>query len=60
MKPDHNDNQLYQEIIKVLGLKNECKVDYDIVKRSIDARHKPEIIYVYSVDVKSVELIQEY
>lgn len=54
MKPDHNDNQLYQEIIKVLGLKNECKVDYDIVKRSIDARHKPEIIYVYSVDVKSV------
>lgn len=29
-------------------------VDFEISKRSIDSRHKPDIYYIYSVDVKGV------
>lgn len=30
-------------------------IDFEVVKRSIDSRHKPQIYYIYSVDVKSVK-----
>ena len=54
LRPDHSDIQLEHMVKKTLGLKDEYKVVYEIVKRSIDARHKPDIMYVYSVDVKRV------
>ena len=54
LKPDHSEEQLVQAIKKTLGLKNEYKMEYDVVKRSIDARHKPDIMYVYSIDVKKI------
>ena len=34
MKPDHNDNQLYQEIKKVLGFKNKLK-EYQLISNNI-------------------------
>lgn len=46
-----NESRLKQLIIKKLKLKNQ-EFSYEIVKKSIDARKKPEIFYVYSVDVK--------
>lgn len=54
LRPDHGDIQLEHMVKKTLGLKDEYNVVYEIVKRSIDARHKPDIMYVYSVDVKRV------
>ena len=54
LRPDHSDIQLEHMVKKTLGLKDEYNVVYEIVKRSIDARHKPDIMYVYSVDVKRV------
>lgn len=54
LRPDHSDIQLEYMVKKTLGLKDEYNVVYEIVKRSIDARHKPDIMYVYSVDVKRV------
>lgn len=54
LRPDHGDIQLEHMVKKTLGLKDEYNVVYEIVKRSIDARHKLDIMYVYSVDVKRV------
>ena len=54
LKPDHSKEQLSLMLKKTLGLKNEYQIEYDVVKRSIDARHKPYIMYVYSVDVKKI------
>ena len=54
LKPDHSKEQLLLMLKKTLGLKNEYQIEYDVVKRSIDARHKPYIMYVYSVDVKKI------
>ena len=28
------------------------KLDYKIVKKSIDARYKPELFYIYELDIK--------
>ncbi len=36
---------------ELLKIKKEAIVKIEIVKRSIDARHKPQIMYVYSVNV---------
>ena len=50
----HEKAQLEQKIRKLLKIKPEQLKEYQIVKKSIDARKKPELFYVYSVDV-SVE-----
>lgn len=51
---EHKEEQLQQKILKTLKIKKEQLQYYKIVKKSIDARKKPELFYVYSVDV-SVE-----
>ena len=50
LRPDHTQQELAREIQKVLRLHGETP-DYEIVRRSIDARKKPELKYVYTVDV---------
>ncbi|MGN0438974.1 MAG: NAD(P)/FAD-dependent oxidoreductase [Lachnospiraceae bacterium] len=45
----HNKNKLEQQIIKKLGLKQIPT--YEILKRSIDARKKPDIFYIYNIGV---------
>lgn len=51
----HNREQLEQKIKKQLHLKLDQKFTYSIVKKSIDARKKPELHYVYSVDVETTD-----
>lgn len=47
----HELHELEEKILKLLKIKKECLVRYEIVKRSVDAREKPDIKFVYSVDV---------
>lgn len=51
LKPGHSEEQLKEAVQKALGIRKEYTIEYEVVKKSIDARHKPDIIYVYSVDV---------
>lgn len=54
LRPKHSIEQLDNMVKKALNIK-EGSVDYSVVKRSIDARHKPDIMYIYSVDVKGIK-----
>ena len=49
----HDTVQLEQKIKKALKLKADTPFQYQIVKKSIDARKKPDLFYVYSVDVET-------
>ena len=50
--PEHTEQDMLRAIKHTLKLSDEMDFTYRIVKRSIDARHKPEILYVYAVNVK--------
>ena len=47
---EHSEEQFYQKIEKSLKKKDQIK-KLQIVKKSIDARKKPDVSIVYSVDV---------
>ena len=47
----HSREELEDKIQKRLGIKREAIEHYEIIRQSIDARKKPDIKYVYSVDV---------
>lgn len=49
--PDHTEEQLKKKIASTLGIRVEEILSWRMVKRSIDARKKPEVAYVYQVDV---------
>lgn len=51
LKIPHDSQQLKKSIEKTLRLKEEA-FSYVIVRRSLDARKKPELFYVYTVDVR--------
>ncbi len=51
LRPDHTRQELSQEIQRILRLHGE-NPKYEIVRRSIDARKKPNLKYVYTVDVE--------
>ncbi len=44
-------NNLKEEISKKLKINTNDIIDYKIIKESIDSRNKPDIFYVYEVDV---------
>lgn len=48
---NHSEQMLQKAIEKSLHLHAKSDYDYKVVKKSIDSRHKPDIRYVYSVDV---------
>ena len=48
----HKESDLTDKIKKILHLKSKEPITYEIVKKSIDARKKPELFMVYSVNVK--------
>ncbi len=55
-RTDKNENQPYKsraekKVGHILGVSGEEITGMEIIKRSIDARKKPEIYYVYTVDV---------
>lgn len=51
---DHTEEDLVKAINKTLKLKKDQMVSYQLLKKSIDARKKQEIKYIYAMDVKLV------
>lgn len=56
LKPDHSDAALASAVRRALRLGKAEKIQFSLRKRSVDARHKPDIRYIYSVDVHKVTL----
>lgn len=52
LKIPHTEDQLVKKIKSVLKLKDQDFFEYKIVKRSLDARRKPELFYIYTVNVE--------
>lgn len=48
---EHTDKQLRKKVCAALHISDAQLLEVSIAKRSIDARKKPELQYVYSVDV---------
>lgn len=48
---DENENLLEQKILKILDIKKENLVSFEIVKKAIDSRNKGNILIVYSVNI---------
>ena len=51
LKVDHNDQMLEDAIRAALQLPVGRDFSFEIVKKSIDARKKPQLFYVYTVDI---------
>lgn len=51
LKPEQNEKHLKQKIAALLKIKEEDILKYTIVKKSIDARKKPDLFYSYTVNV---------
>ncbi len=54
LKPDQPEDMLDAAVRHLLMLPKNCNVRWSISKKSLDARRKPDIFYVYSVDVAEV------
>lgn len=48
----HTEKELEERIRKELRLSHKEEFSYEVIKRSLDARKKPELFYVYCVHVK--------
>lgn len=55
LKTSHTPEELRQGILKTLKIKESSLISWTIAKRSIDARKKPEIKFVYTIDAKVKE-----
>lgn len=51
LPPEHNPHQLQYEAARMLHVSNSAIRKLQIVRRSVDARKKPEIRVIYTVDV---------
>ena len=49
---DHTEDDVVQAVLRCLRVPRERLISHQLVKRSIDARHKDRIRVIYSVDVK--------
>ena len=49
---EHTTDQFEKKLLKVLNIQKKELKEYHIRKRSLDARKKPELYYVYSVDLR--------
>lgn len=47
----HTEEKLLQKIAGILHIRKEDILSYQIVKKSIDARKKPEILFIYTIDL---------
>ena len=52
LSPEHSREDLVQKAAKTLHISEKEIKSLDIRKQSIDARKKPNIQYVYTVDIK--------
>ena len=53
LQPNHTEKDLICKIVKTLRINQTDILEYQIKKQSIDARKKPELMFVYTVDVKA-------
>ena len=51
LSPEHNAHQLQFEAARMLGIPNSKVRQLRIVRRSVDARKKPDVKIIYTVDV---------
>jgi hypothetical protein len=51
----HTEAELFQKVKKILKLKDKTGFTCRIAKRSLDARKKPELFYVYTIDVETAD-----
>ena len=51
MNVTHSEEELKEKILKTLRIPERDLKEYVIRKQSLDARHKPNLSYVYTVDV---------
>ena len=49
---DHSQSELHSTICQILGISSSQLLHFSLHKQSIDARRKPDIYYVYTVDVQ--------
>lgn len=52
IRTGHTREAFEKKLLGILHIKKEALISYKIVKQSLDARKKPELFYVYTVDVK--------
>ena len=52
IKVNIDSNNIKDKILSRLKIKSDELIDYKINKRSIDARYKPDLYYIYEIDVK--------
>lgn len=50
---NHSKEALLSKISKTLGIRPSEIIDWQIVKQSIDARKKPDLYFIYTIDVKT-------
>ncbi len=50
---EHTKEMLEEKLRSLLRLKDAQDFSYEIIRRSIDARKKPNIYFVYTIDVKT-------
>lgn len=53
---DHSEADIERKIRKLLRLKPTDNFEYEIVRKSIDARKKENLLYIYSVNVKLIDI----
>ncbi len=51
----HTKEDVITEAIKILGISKKNIIHSEIVKKSLDARKKPDIRFIYTVDLKLTE-----
>lgn len=56
LKPNHNQENLRAAVYRALKLKKNDTCKITVFKRSIDSRHKPDVMYIYSVNVTELKL----
>lgn len=54
LSPNHTEKDLIQKIAKNLHISEKEIISYRIQKKSIDARKKPDLFFVYTVDVEVI------
>ena len=50
---EHTEQQLKERLLKTLRISPDDLIQYSIRKRSLDARKKPELYYVYTIDFQT-------
>ncbi len=55
---DHDEQQLKSVIASTLKIEEDKIVKFEIIKKSIDARKKDNILFIYAVDVELTEEIE--